>query len=292
MTEPHKAIIEGRKREVRRYNEAGIRNLAAAQLKVKSASEIAIKRDEWDFSNCPPKERDFCYRWEVDRHIPSIKRHVMRLRKEAGVDDFDELARRFRNRNLCEKHDLMTSIFCCYKEFPSQPYLSIDVKERRRRRESLLGKMDTAKAHGIDARYDLIPMDIGERIRRARETKEPVYRVGSHELALFKIEWCVPDTWIVECFKCWLKENVPPGITRRPDRGHSVPAAWLGHKLKQLGVWRLLRKMQWKEAADLTQKILGKPLYSAQSDWIAARKEISELIRSQEKHYSQKFHSA
>jgi len=253
-----------------------------------------VAQEEWDFYECPPEESHECYLWELSRNCDEIKRDVRQLRAVCREKTFDAIWRKF-GRNVFHTADIFSppnrrpyAIFYFCPEFPDQPYLcSASDEERQKRLKSVWGDDDTtARAQLLDARFGLLPDDIGRRIKMATTTEEPIYRVGSDDLALLNICWHKSNKWLMDDFAAWLEKNRNQEIKQWPDRGKGLPSRKDLHRLKQIGAWRLLQNMNWKTAVDFTQKTLGKPLYEKQSDWIEANKKVARWIKQQNQFHS------
>jgi hypothetical protein len=216
-------------------------------------------------------------------HSEAIRDDVARLHAGIQPRTFDAILRRHGKEIVMGQARRILADFYFCPEFPAKHYLFVDPGERQRRSHLLWGNDPLVGAKMIDARWcGTCPMGLEEMVREAQRTKGSIYRVGGFDLALLKINWTLPDSWLKENFAAWLEANRPKEIKPVPDRGEGVPARVWKNKLKKLAAWRLLRKVSWGEAADITHYAYGKPLYSEQAEWLKARKWVDTQIEEQE----------
>ncbi len=241
--------------------------------------------EEWDFSNCPPLERYECFIWELSRDCEAIKNDVAKLRAGCQEKTFDAIWNQLGTRIFQSPRRRPLAIFYFCPEFPDRPYLCTgDQKERQRRINLVFGDDKKAAGRMLDGRFGLVPSDIGHRIKAALQTDSPVYRVsGSYELALISVDWKQPDPWLKEAFAQWLINNRPPDVETWPDRGAGVPNRKEAYRLKQIAARRLLKRMDWKAASELTATAndKAKPLFAEQSEWSEAEIKVAQWIRAQ-----------
>lgn len=266
-----------------------LRKIAAGKALPKGAQE------EWDFSKCPADERYECFMWELSRNCETIKKDVKRLRASCGKNTFDDLWKQFGTAIFKSPSRRPLAVFYFSPEFPDRSYLcSGDLKERQRRINLVFGDDKKAAGQLLDGRFDLVPLDIGQRIKNALQTNNPIYRVGgSHELGLLSIDWQQPDPWLKEAFAQWLITNRPKDVETAPDRGAGVPNRKQAYKLRQIGAWRLMQKMDWKKAATLSAATnkQAKPLFEEQKEWSDAEIKVAQWIRGQNEFHKPQTHT-
>ena len=204
-----------------------------------------LARDEWDFSDCPDAEIWECHAYEFAREIQVIRDDVDSLRKNLPCT-FEALVNALRSRIQSTPRAMALFWYC--PEFPDKPYLTISAAERRRRFRMLWPRSATAAIAVIPK---IIPPDLGQRLVSGR-----VF-YGSHELALFEIDWTESPKFLTGAFLEWLRENRPPDVKIFERRGAGNFLREWAADLKALGAHRLLEKMKWHEAFELTGKVLG-----------------------------------
>lgn len=172
----------------------------------------------------------------------------------------------------------MASLYFC-PEFPDNPYLSVPPMERKRRLEVLFGEEIKAMAAMIDARtIGAYPCDIADRLQQSCETGERISLNYGEELAMLRINWHWPDSQQIQFFKEWLKTHRPAEVDQWPDRGRGVSTTKFTIRLRKLAAWRLLRDMNWKEAAKLTAKYFPRGLYCEQGEWLKAARDAKKWL--------------
>ena len=93
---------------------------------------------EWGFSSCPPNETSECLFWEFAREIPSIKQWVRKLRSACADKSFDGFYQAYCLEtlgmwDLNKVPRIFAGRFYFAPEWPDGAYLSVGMKERRRR---------------------------------------------------------------------------------------------------------------------------------------------------------------
>lgn len=220
-------------------------------------------------------------------------------------------------------------LIVAFPEWPAQPYLSIPLEERARRLRILFP--DDYPTHTTSNAKDIltarIPKDFVARIEAAMKAYGlPVIPLGSGcrsvaEVELMKlkgqeIDWShlelqpgeIPEIFLGVVMFHWLRED--PVLIQsyadllkliRPEQiipKYKLPKAKetqeskSRYDLKELGAYWLLRRMHWKQAALLTYRHSGTPLYGTtsksssgvefhgQSEWLKARRNTGRLLKS------------
>jgi hypothetical protein len=106
------------------------------------------------------------------------------------------------------------------------------------------------------------------------------------QLFHFIMDWKKSDSTQIEQFNRWLAANRPPEIKPIEKRGGASGKKSIKAELKALGAYRLLKKMDWKQALLHSQKFtifkdkkgIGYPLYQHQSEWLTAKKRAEGII--------------
>lgn len=187
-----------------------------------------------------------------------------------------------------------------FPEFPAKAWVDIDGKARVQR----------LQRYGIDANYDPFGRDdstpiefydiadvVGQVMAGdlcfSRSMEDEVYSVA-------KINFDHEDSAIVKHFTAWLTarrakligqyEDQLVGTKQNPrnyfepdprpkQRGHGANVSQYRSWFKRLAALRLLKEMQWEDAADLTETSpMGEPLYSDDRAWRRARQEAGDLM--------------
>jgi hypothetical protein len=115
---------------------------SAKKLGSKSAKKLGSKstkqtpprfrREDWDFGDCPPKERLFCTVYELSRNNRQVVKAVKQLHKSG---DWRPDPKLLMPHPLYES--LIVRMFELFVEFPSTPYLCIDAHVRKERCKEL-----------------------------------------------------------------------------------------------------------------------------------------------------------
>jgi hypothetical protein len=244
---------------------------------------------EWDFSRCPVNETSECFFWEYTREIPSIKQWVKKLRASCSDKTFDGFksayGRRVMSFDLKRTPQTFGAIFYFAPEWPDNEYAFVNAQERRRR---LIPPDSTPKFPSIIQAWPVfaklyLDRQFFEKLEHAiRETGKPTVHdsTTSSTDAIFNIQWAFPDNRLKKEFAAWLKNNRPKG-TWASRRGEGVSLVKQHQRaLRHLAAWRLLGKysLDCETAEELTRKN-GKPLYSGQDNWLAAKREAEKRLQ-------------
>jgi hypothetical protein len=179
--------------------------------------------------------------------------------------------------------------FC--PEWPNNPYLSIPVEERLRRRQLLIRPPPLS-----DVSNALKQVNVAMIIRNFIETgKTPTLdelergivfkgRDRVCEIAAFEIDWRHSDGIIAKRFVAWLETFRAPWVKQRKVKGKGIDTEQMRKELKALGAWRLLTryKLKWGKAEEET--CVGKsgeeipPLYDGEFSWNRASKLAEDII--------------
>lgn len=272
-----------------------------------------LKRDSWDFSQCPKEELSFCVTYEYFRQIAMI--HRKRIGKKWSLQVFEEVFNGyFKDRKrvefkgivdgqVADPFEINLSVkrmfalaACKCSGFPDVAYLGLTAKERSA----------WIKAYGLDKlrpdRPAMAQEDFFEIIRDPKEALQfyqyhcaewvrQNLHTGSHsvkkntpwivdydgykfELGVIRINWSWSDKKLTNAFKKWLGKN-RQGIKPNETRGSTTMAELLSF----LSAWRLLRAMTAKDAGDFTQEMLGDSLYQDDVGWYKAQSEADSVMK-------------
>ena len=144
---------------------------------------IPLKREDWDFSDCPPGVEWYCFQYEFGREVP----------------------------HLFTKDDGSLDAPCWFGDtgFPGTPFLLSEAKplsEQWEFRPRFAGNKPRSVGFGSSA------------FLRAVRTKAEL-----SFYALLAIDWTQPDKRLVKDFGEWLKESRPLPATERRGKGSSRP---------------------------------------------------------------------
>jgi hypothetical protein len=204
--------------------------------------------EEWDFSSCPSEELPDVYLYEYSREIDSIRDAVATWRAKAKSQTFGgycELVKRDGIPSVCSPIDK----FFLSPEWPLKPYLSIPKKERDRRAKQFLSEVGNHRgAHALSplvspAEWQNLCCHLTDHINESSLPVIPMVTPETSVLALFQIDWRLPDETLMKRFRAFLEDYRPPGITPilRPQGKASRPAQCRAD-LKALGAYRLREK--------------------------------------------------
>lgn len=218
--------------------------------------------EEWYFGKCPEGEILECCLYEYARESEGFKEHFMAQYRETKAKD--------RALTFVPLAGSAYGLSLNCPEFPVVPWLKIDRPTRRMRIRRLYHAQEAFSTSPALRRQD--GTHVQQQPRFNPETGE--------EIALVEICWGLPLSKIVDDFTRWAAKTQKERrkkIARAalwPDR----PGKTAAMMLKALGALRLLKEMGWEEAARISEKFLGAPLYLNQSAWIRARKQALKFI--------------
>lgn len=234
----------------------------------KAAGELApdLTVEDWDFSDCPAEQLEYCCYYEYARESDGTKERVALLRNRqlpTGLYPGD-----------WEYYQLkwFSEFFSALEQFPETPWLRVSKKTR----EAVVSKCSTLEGPFMtvdpervslerDAPYPYEPADVGV--------------LALHTVYTVEVDWTASDDEIFRKFKAWLAESRPTDELVFEKRGRTAD----GELLKFLGTLRLLRAFgdDWRKAQDWAQEHgRGKwtPSYSDQSGWLRACKKARNAI--------------
>ena len=243
--------------------------------------QAVLKREEWDFSQCPDEHLEACYFYEFARESEKAKaaERVHREQIESAADEHE--AEWLRNCRMLHVFNFHKSC----PEFPDTPFLLIPTAERTNRIASLSNPTALRQAN--------LSTIIRTHTADYSQSKTLKYRTGYWEgaveegvIAAFYIDWNIALPNLAKSFRQWLEDNKPPGACVGVKNGGGSTPRQQQTSLKALGALRLLCRMSWEEAY-LHSKESRKdrhatpcPLFSDYaSAWVKAQKAGKEACR-------------
>ena len=272
----------------------------------------------WDFSQCPKDELSFCAAYEYLRQVAMVHRERLKKKSKSekwspqifaeafggyfkdgkrvefkGINDGVADPFEF---NLVVKQTFALAACEC-SGFPDAPYLSIKAEERKAwiktfgfdqlrldrptmAQMNFLGiQLDPLKALPL-FQYQILEWALQNLIGNPDAREENPRKIVNYdgfqfELGVIRLNWSLNNKQLVEAFEQWLQKNRPADVLIYETRG----AAQLSERLKYLSAMRLLTIMTAPQASDHTQKLLGEPLYWADSNWYEARDKANSVMR-------------
>lgn len=239
---------------------------------------------EWDFAQCPESQLEFCHDYEFQRCNEAFKNRVRAIRSTLGNWSFAECIERYRNPERFEwsesdkeieaESDFFDGSPCWYfEEFPEKAFLSIPGDRR-----ALM-----TKERRWDRSLDVTPFKEIRRLWREFPQDDPdcgALRVPktTGTVVAFWINWELSPEELTRQFNRWMTENRDKSVPIKERRGKGELSLWR-KELKQLATWRLLSKMGWEEAYEVTREHLGKGLWCDRSEvWTRAFKAAERLL--------------
>lgn len=224
----------------------------------------SIDQAEWDFTNCPEDEREYCRRYEFARHDDGVKKEIAEWRKND----------RWRSGLSPEHWDFYTekatlTFFRLFPEFPDTPWLKIPATDRKKRCAEcrlLEGPFLEVSPERIDpdADYPYFPPDTGF--------------LTPHRVYVVEINFSASKDAIKKAFERWLDSVHKSTELVKESRGGLTDA----DVLKALGAYRLSKHFggDWEKAAEHSADCLknGERLYKLQSEWIKARRKVEKFM--------------
>lgn len=205
------------------------------------------------------------------------------------------------NEVLVEQGPMPTPWYFLWPEWPMQPFLSINLAERKRRfklfRQAFEPELPMVALrdiyHAIEAiKQGRRPAHLPQYLGASKEVqinpdtwvskpKMPASTSDSaHEIAAFAIDFADSNKVLLRKFEMWLKRRrQKKGYAERGTKNLKVEKERLRTELKNLGAARLKAAgMTARQAADYTAKITGKPIYAHEPAFSAAMEFGSEIL--------------
>jgi len=285
----------------------------------KYPSEFLSPEEVWfchryEFHRTLQREVTDTLEWRMEKWSPELTKWVTpRLRYEEAVEQwktghrrtFDALMEHWkRPRAQGGEADpiVMEWFYQVWPQWPEQPYLSINRKEREDQFKKTWPnqKPRVLPALPLDklcaARTDI--RGCGSEVQRAlhlfpNERKEfdgetiIIYRRDHqdakeypHVIAALQIDFSVSPTRLAKRFENWCREKARiKKWTAKPNRGPNSEAERFRKELKCLGAWRLVQSgLTHKQAAEFTMEKSGQPLFADKSEWSRAVKQGEALL--------------
>jgi hypothetical protein len=240
-----------------------------------------LRREEWAmYADCPEEQHVPCLYYEHARHVPEIREALKRQRQCTDVSE------------LAYRGGLSLYLACVLypfrRHFPKKPWLDFPDKTRksfadltntkqylnRRDWESQVYKGYGSCTGSVDKLKDWAFRD-GKRIPihldhlSHREDDQPV------TYFVHRVNWDKSDNVLVAEYRDWLAGH---RAARSPKETRGKTSA--RERLKALAALRWLKYSDWKQAGDETEKIMGKPLYVGQSEWIDAATNAQDFLNA------------
>ena len=220
-----------------------------------------LSRFEWDFSTCPDWELVECWYYEFKRESPLGRQIVVDWREVCDPPTFDGFLNLAQTMLMPPEREHLYA-FC--PEWPSYPYLSIPLAERKRRFSQLFPNETESLAAELEPRPappGALSVQEVNFIRELLGDKEK-----TQEDITLRIPWWMADKEIKRRFAAWLK------VRRTYKASVNVSKRTLRADLKALGALRIRRAENgdWRS---------GPEVYQEQSEWIKAEKRAEEVIK-------------
>ena len=229
-----------------------------------------LDRLEWWFGDCAADELYDCWRYEFARELPWVRQLVAKQRAKQKAKQLEEFAQ------------ATGYSFLLFPRWPAQPYLSVEAQERVRYLRSMRPTLKEAESQAFWPSWQNgFPKQLASLFQKALEqTGRPVIKSpsGRLELALFYIDWGIPDRFLLQFFKSYLELNRPPEIRPVQYRAKNMPDTKRKQQLRDLGMYRLLRANSFNHLA--THKAFGDrfgPLKKVDA-WYRARSNTKSVI--------------
>ena len=243
-------------------------------------SDIAC--EEWDFSDCPDEQLDACRNYEFGRESENIRERVRLHRAALGNPTFEKFLAWHNGDGPPEsitnaEWEAVCFFFpgiVCWEwldEFPRIPFLRVPAVRR--------------EVFAVEkGRWSAITENFSEMLKHypqlREQTGEMAIRVSEDTTAAaFEINWTRSDDELVRHFKDWLKTFRKKPDSIREMRGAGSEPRQLRKDLKHLGTWRLLNKMSWEAAYELTRERLKKGLWCNRPEvWTRGLRAAEKLL--------------
>lgn len=243
-----------------------------------------MKPAEWDFSKCPDDQLEFCRDYEFRRSNEDFINRVREYRATLGSWSFADCIERFRHPERfewseraedseAEWHFFYGSPCWYFEEFPEQPFLKIPADHRKlmateRRWNRSLDETPFKEVRRLCSEFPQDDPYCGA--LRVPNTPETVVAFG--------INWELSPEELTRRFNRWMADNRDKSVPIKERRGKGDSSRWR-KELKQLGTWRLLNKMRWEEAYEVTREHLKKGLWCDRAEvWTRASKAAEKLL--------------
>lgn len=214
---------------------------------------------EWDFSNCPEKERRFCCHFEYLRSLPEVRELFARYDSEPEgrkdgremdlLREFQEMVR-LPGEEILVLDDLeipvrplLLAAFCRLEDFPGQPWLSLDQKVRN-------GLITDCENY-----LRIYPGLTSDDLRRLAKIRDEEREAFPDVLAVLRIPVGLTLDEMAVAFKHEMKKL----LESQPENFRLIKGGrgGFGDKLRQLGAFRLLQLIEPDKAASYTKARLA-----------------------------------
>jgi hypothetical protein len=245
-----------------------------------------FEKYNWCFSDCPDNQTLFCQNYEYNRELKDDHLPLTGWRREAKGHCFEQLLKLVGKPGSLSflKFNCHLYPFYLYPEWPDDPYLTIDPKERKKRRDLLYGHFRLRSHFALFIQYAAV-----------KECAEELLKPDELPIVISGDDFVVPFRFSIwESKEAWLQRarEVLDYLDR--IRGHGWPAIkadidkkrdlFSHHKsaLKALGGFRLinqcggvekngdLRGLVTEAAAQKCREAHVKPLFGTHRRWRAA----------------------
>jgi hypothetical protein len=258
-------------------------------------------REEYYFrsSLLPDSEVGWCHAYELGRirQTAAWRADIQAFRRNSGGTTYQDFLKEALRLKRESSHENWPRLFyALWPEWPSKPYLSVSISERKKRVEDWMRDVEPECLEQIDL-GSLISGYVHEsQWGQSLKTENPLPRLSNHELpklgemiaesagdlAGFRINPHLTVSQFMEQAGVWYVQYHQKRGTKPPEtRGASAPAKKLRADLIAVGFWRLVRSgLSRAEAAVFQQNKTDKPLLADEpASWSRAMKRAEKLLR-------------
>ncbi len=227
------------------------------------------KIEEWDFSDCPNGEVEYCCYYEYARESEGIRQRV--AAKRASIASPFTL---YPGDLVYYETEWFEAFFEKLPEFPDVPWLSIKPNIRKAACDSCReweGPFQSVSPERLPVEEDSPPVhyptDVGA--------------LSLHTVHTVEVDWTATDDAIELRFRQWVKDNRPTAELIWEKRGRVTDR----ELLKFLGASRLLGHFhnKWDDVVNWVEEhgrgTIHTPNYSDQSGWLRASKKAKSLMK-------------
>ncbi|RBP41473.1 hypothetical protein DES53_107305 [Roseimicrobium gellanilyticum] len=224
-----------------------------------------LSKEDWDFSECPGDEKQYCLEYELARESKKAIEQVKHGREsEWALTCSDPCAADY----YWQKR--WSAFYSTLSQFPQIPWLKVPAKIRTKAMKAvapLEGPLLTIAPPRLfdeDGEYREFPQDTGF------QELTSVHAI--------EVDWAASDEALKASFEKWLERHRPSFFPVKETRGRTDAF----ELLKLLGAFRLLRHYgNWEDALNAVgDEHCGEhaPRYASESSWNRARRQAEQLI--------------
>ncbi len=256
-------------------------------------------REEYYFrsSLLPDFEVGWCHQYELSRLRQSEAwcRHIQDFRMISNGGKYEALQKEAERCELANPEDWPGIFYALWPEWPGQPYLSVNPREREKRIKNWVRHFEPDVLEQVHVGNLISDYVYESQWRESLKTKNPLPRLAHRELpkpgetifdgyrdtVAFRLDPYLSLSEFTDQAAIWFRQyHQKRGTTRPERRGAGAPAKLMRTDLIAIGFWRLVRSgLSREEAANFQLNEADKPLLANDpAAWSRALKRAKKLL--------------